>query len=345
MRATGTERDRQRGTQCKSSRRPGPPNRSTLLGACPGMDLDFGGGNAPDSSWFLCSPRLVAPRDSGRRLRGHSMACPLWLRGPRRQGGRLSQPRRRAPRPRPTPRRPSRGRPHRRRCRPARQAQELVSAKLLQIGGFDNLQVADKVPEDTNQTSGGFHAMARNSSVKSLGITPVDALRFKFDFEARSRARTSTPSRTRAGLLGETCTSNTACGSEGSLCVKSGTKKGRARGVRGTLGATAAGCGIGTAPRCDSTTLGARARIVGRGRERCPGRPASRASGSGPGKLRSDLGGASPCRLIERRRERVRACTENSGPIRRRQPAASALAPGLWSIGQVGGHTHDSWAR
>ena len=47
-------------------------------------------------------------------------------------------------------------------------AQELVSAKLLQIGWFLNLYVADKEPEDANKTYGGFHAMARNSSVKSL---------------------------------------------------------------------------------------------------------------------------------------------------------------------------------
>ncbi len=64
------------------------------------------------------------------------------------------------------------------------QAQELVSAKLLQIGWFLNLYVADKEPEDGNKTYGGFHAMARNSSVKSLSITPVDAITFTFNFEA-----------------------------------------------------------------------------------------------------------------------------------------------------------------
>ncbi len=56
-------------------------------------------------------------------------------------------------------------------------AKELVSAKLLQIGWFLNLYVADKEPEDANKTYGGYHAMARNSSVKSLSITPVDAVR------------------------------------------------------------------------------------------------------------------------------------------------------------------------
>src|SRR5690349_20884230 len=64
------------------------------------------------------------------------------------------------------------------------QAQELVSARLLQIGWFLNLYVADKEPEDANKGYGGFHAMARNSSVKSLSITPVDAITFKFNFEA-----------------------------------------------------------------------------------------------------------------------------------------------------------------
>jgi hypothetical protein len=64
------------------------------------------------------------------------------------------------------------------------QARELVSAKLLQIGWFLNLYVADKEPEDANQSYGGFHAMARNSSVKSLSITAVDALTFRFNFEA-----------------------------------------------------------------------------------------------------------------------------------------------------------------
>ncbi|MCX5747006.1 MAG: hypothetical protein NT062_31435 [Proteobacteria bacterium] len=69
------------------------------------------------------------------------------------------------------------------------QAQELVSAKLLQIGWFLNLYVADKEPEDANKTYGGFHAMARNSSVKSLGITAVDAVTYKFNFEATIAAQ------------------------------------------------------------------------------------------------------------------------------------------------------------
>jgi hypothetical protein len=71
------------------------------------------------------------------------------------------------------------------------QAKDLVSAKLLQIGWFLNLYVADKEPEDANKTYGGFHAMARNSSVKSLSITPVDALTFKFNFEATIAAQNS----------------------------------------------------------------------------------------------------------------------------------------------------------
>ena len=71
------------------------------------------------------------------------------------------------------------------------QAQDLVSAKLLEIGWFLNLYVADKEPEDANKTYGGFHAMARNSSVKSLSITPVDALHFKFNFEATIAAQNS----------------------------------------------------------------------------------------------------------------------------------------------------------
>ena len=71
------------------------------------------------------------------------------------------------------------------------QATELVSAKLLQIGWFLNLYVADKEPEDANKSYGGFHAMARNSSVKSLGITAVDALTFKFNFEATIAAQNS----------------------------------------------------------------------------------------------------------------------------------------------------------
>src|SRR6266540_3103437 len=39
-------------------------------------------------------------------------------------------------------------------------ARELVSAKLLQIGWFLNLYVADKEDEDGNKGYGGFHAMA-----------------------------------------------------------------------------------------------------------------------------------------------------------------------------------------
>jgi hypothetical protein len=69
------------------------------------------------------------------------------------------------------------------------QAQELVSAKLLQIGWFLNLWVADKEPEDANKTYGGFHAMARNASVRSLGITAVDKLTYRFNFEATIAAQ------------------------------------------------------------------------------------------------------------------------------------------------------------
>jgi hypothetical protein len=68
-------------------------------------------------------------------------------------------------------------------------ATDLVSAKLVQIGWFLNLYVADKEPEDANKTYGGFHAMARNSSVKSLSITAVDAVTFKFNFEATIAAQ------------------------------------------------------------------------------------------------------------------------------------------------------------
>src|SRR3954447_5036714 len=68
-------------------------------------------------------------------------------------------------------------------------ARELVSAKLLQIGWFLNLWVADKEDEDANKSYGGYHAMARNSSVASLGITPVDATTFKFNFEATIAAQ------------------------------------------------------------------------------------------------------------------------------------------------------------
>src|SRR6185503_16676434 len=68
-------------------------------------------------------------------------------------------------------------------------AKDLVSAKLLQIGWFLNLYVADKEPEDANKSYGGFHAMARNSSVKSLAITAVDALTYKFNFEATLAAQ------------------------------------------------------------------------------------------------------------------------------------------------------------
>lgn len=69
------------------------------------------------------------------------------------------------------------------------QAQELVSAKLLQIGWFLNLWVADKEPEDANKGYGGFHAMARNSSVKNLGVTAVDKVTYKFNFEATVAAQ------------------------------------------------------------------------------------------------------------------------------------------------------------
>jgi hypothetical protein len=69
------------------------------------------------------------------------------------------------------------------------QATELVSARLLQIGWFLNLYVADKEPEDKNTTYGGFHAMARNASVKQLGIRPVDELTFEFNFEATIAAQ------------------------------------------------------------------------------------------------------------------------------------------------------------
>jgi hypothetical protein len=68
-------------------------------------------------------------------------------------------------------------------------ANDLVSAKLLQIGWFLNLYVADKEPEDANKNYGGFHAMARNSSVKSLGVTAVDAVTFTFNFEATIAAQ------------------------------------------------------------------------------------------------------------------------------------------------------------
>jgi hypothetical protein len=68
-------------------------------------------------------------------------------------------------------------------------AKELVSAKLLQIGWFLNLYVADKEPEDANVSYGGYHAMARNSSVKSLSIDEVDEVTFKFNFEATIAAQ------------------------------------------------------------------------------------------------------------------------------------------------------------
>ena len=71
------------------------------------------------------------------------------------------------------------------------QAQDLVSAKLLQIGWFLNLWVADKEPEDANKAYGGFHAMARNSSVKSLAITAVDKTHYRFNFEATIAAQNS----------------------------------------------------------------------------------------------------------------------------------------------------------
>lgn len=68
-------------------------------------------------------------------------------------------------------------------------AEELVSAKLVQIGWFLNLWVADKEPEDVNRAYGGFHAMARNSSVRSLSITAVDAATYTFNFEATIAAK------------------------------------------------------------------------------------------------------------------------------------------------------------
>jgi hypothetical protein len=71
----------------------------------------------------------------------------------------------------------------------AAKANELVSARLLQIGWFLNLWVADKEDEDANKDYGGFHAMARNASVKALKIEPVDATTFKFNFEATIAAQ------------------------------------------------------------------------------------------------------------------------------------------------------------
>lgn len=68
-------------------------------------------------------------------------------------------------------------------------ANDLVSAKLVQIGWFLNLWVADKEPEDANKSYGGFHAMARNSSVKSLSVTAVDATTYSFNFEATIAAK------------------------------------------------------------------------------------------------------------------------------------------------------------
>jgi hypothetical protein len=68
-------------------------------------------------------------------------------------------------------------------------AKELVSARLLQIGWFLNLWVADKEPDDANKSYGGYHAMARNSSVKSLSINPVDQLTYSFNFEATIAAQ------------------------------------------------------------------------------------------------------------------------------------------------------------
>lgn len=65
-----------------------------------------------------------------------------------------------------------------------KRAEDLVSAKLLQVGWFLNLWVSDKEPEDSNKDYGSFHAMARNSSVKSLAITAVDARTYRFQFEA-----------------------------------------------------------------------------------------------------------------------------------------------------------------
>jgi hypothetical protein len=68
-------------------------------------------------------------------------------------------------------------------------AKELVSAKLLQIGWFLNLWVADKEGEDANVDYGGYNAMARNASVKSLEIEAVDAITYRFNFEATIAAQ------------------------------------------------------------------------------------------------------------------------------------------------------------
>jgi hypothetical protein len=68
-------------------------------------------------------------------------------------------------------------------------AKDLVSARLLQVGWFLNLWVADKEPEDANRGYGGFHAMARNSSVEALKIEPVDKVTYAFNFDATIAAQ------------------------------------------------------------------------------------------------------------------------------------------------------------
>ncbi len=68
-------------------------------------------------------------------------------------------------------------------------AEELVSARLLQIGWFLNLWVLDKEPEDSNKDYGGFHAMARTNSVKSLEVKPKSELEWSFNFEATLAAQ------------------------------------------------------------------------------------------------------------------------------------------------------------
>jgi hypothetical protein len=68
-------------------------------------------------------------------------------------------------------------------------ARELASAKLLQIGWFLNLWVSDKEPEDANKGYGGFHAMARNSSVQALEIKPKDKLVYELSFDATIAAK------------------------------------------------------------------------------------------------------------------------------------------------------------
>ncbi len=68
-------------------------------------------------------------------------------------------------------------------------AEELVSAKLMQIGWFLNLWVLDKEPEDSNKDYGSYHAMARTNSVKSLEIKAQSELEWSFNFEATIAAQ------------------------------------------------------------------------------------------------------------------------------------------------------------